>query len=118
MTIRRALLAFAVPALLGLAPSATLASATDPRVTTLIQESGAALHVSAMASVHVLHLTGKTEAVGLSGTGESWNEMGGVRASSIFSTPPLGGGSVSIRPASLPLTPATSGARTRSVKRF
>lgn len=32
-------------------------------------------------------------ASGLTGTGDSWNEIGGVRQTSRFSTPPLGGGS-------------------------
>jgi hypothetical protein len=93
MKIRRAILAFAVPALLCLVPAASFASSTDPRVATLIKESGAALHVSAMRNGEIVDAKGKVVAVGLSGQAEGWNEMGGAREASTFSTPPLGGGS-------------------------
>jgi hypothetical protein len=83
----------AVPALLYVAPAASFASGTDPRVVTLLKESGTALHVTALATVHVVHLKGKVVAVGLSGTAESWNEIGGIRSSTYFSTLPLAGGS-------------------------
>jgi hypothetical protein len=93
MKIRRVILAFAVPALLCLAPAASSAATTDPRVVALIKQSGAALHVSAMRNGEIVHVKGKVVAVGLSGSGEGWNEMGGAREASTFSTPPLGGGS-------------------------
>jgi hypothetical protein len=92
MKLERIFLALAVPALFATAPAASFA-APDPRVSALIQESGAALHVGAMQTVHVVHLSGKFTAVGLSGTSETWGEIGGVRSSSRFSTPPLAGGS-------------------------
>jgi hypothetical protein len=92
MNHQRALRALVLPALL-LAPAVSLAAAPDPRVTALVKESGAALHVGAMQSVRVVHLKGTLVAVGLHGTSETWNEIGGVRTSTRFSTPPLGGGS-------------------------
>jgi|SRR6185312_9048447 len=78
--------------LLSIAPQVGHA-ADDPRVAALISRSGAALHVEALHSVHIIHATGKVVASGLSGSGDDWNEMGGVRAAAYFSTPPLGGGS-------------------------
>ncbi|HVR45221.1 MAG TPA: aspartyl protease family protein [Candidatus Binatia bacterium] len=45
-----------------------------------------------MRSIQTVHTRGKVVATGLSGSGASWNEMGGTRQASIFSTPPLGGG--------------------------
>lgn len=93
MKLQRAFLAVAVPAFLLVAPAASFAAAPEPRVSALITESGAALHIGAMRTVHVVHVKGKVTAVGLSGTGENWNEIGGVRLSASFSTPPLGGGS-------------------------
>jgi hypothetical protein len=93
MKIRRALLALAVPALLLAVPAASFAAAGDAQVAALVQQSGKALHVSAMRTVHVVHLKGKTTAVGLSGTAEGWNEIGAARSSTLFSTPPLSGGS-------------------------
>lgn len=92
MRLKRLFVACALPALLALVPAATLAE-SDPRVTALVTESGAALHISAMHSIHIVHAKGTVVAVGLSGTGDGWNEMGGVREASTFSTPPLGGGS-------------------------
>jgi hypothetical protein len=92
MKLERVFLALAVPAVFVLAPAASFA-APDPRVSVLIQESGVALHVGAMKSVQVVHLSGTIVAVGLRGTSETWNEIGGARISSRFSTPPLAGGS-------------------------
>jgi hypothetical protein len=91
MTIQRTLLAAALPALLAVAPAASHA-APDPRVAALVKESGAALHIAAMRDIHVVHMTGTNDAVGLKGTGEGWNEMGGAREASLFSTPPISGG--------------------------
>ena len=65
---------------------------TDPRAASLIKQSGAALHVDALRSVRIIHAQGTIVAAGLSGKNESWNEMGGMRVTSRFSTPPLGGG--------------------------
>ena len=65
----------------------------DPRVAKLISQSGAALHVDALRSIKVIHAKGSVVASGLSGSGDDWNEMGGVREATFFSAPPLGGGS-------------------------
>src|SRR5580698_5068683 len=65
----------------------------DPRVGTLISQSGAALHVDALSSMKVIHAKGSVVASGLKGSGDDWNEMGGLRDAALFSTPPLGGGS-------------------------
>jgi hypothetical protein len=65
----------------------------DPRVGKLISQSGAALHVDALRSMKVIHAKGSVVATGLSGSGDDWNEMGGMREAALFSTPPLGGGS-------------------------
>lgn len=92
MRIRQAIRVVALTAAASIVPAAAI-SAPDPRVAALIKESGAALHVNAMRTVHVVRLRGKVVAVGLSGTGEDWNEMGGARSASYFSTPPLSGGS-------------------------
>ena len=91
MKLHRALAAVALFTLL-LAPTASFA-ASDPRVATLVKDSGAALHVSAMREIHIVYARGNVVAVGLSGTGDGWNEMGGSREASTFSTPPLAGGS-------------------------
>src|ERR1700729_3991078 len=64
----------------------------DPRVGKLISQSGAALHVDALRSMKVIHAKGSVVANGLSGSGDTWNEMGGMRDAVLFSTPPLGGG--------------------------
>ena len=64
----------------------------DPRVGKLISQSGAALHVDALHSMKVIHAKGSVVATGLSGSGDYWNEMGGLREAALFSTPPLGGG--------------------------
>jgi Aspartyl protease/PDZ domain len=93
MKIRRAVLSIAVPALLYVAPAASFAATSDPRVTTLIKESGVALHVGALREGEVVHTKGTVVVVGLSGNGESWNEMGRVREASTFSTPHFAGGS-------------------------
>ncbi|HTU80904.1 MAG TPA: aspartyl protease family protein [Candidatus Acidoferrales bacterium] len=93
MPLGRSLPAVAVTAmLLSAAPHASRAGA-DPRVANLIAESGAALNVAALKSIRTLHARGSLVASGLSGTGDTWNEMGGVREAARFSTPPLGGGS-------------------------
>ena len=65
---------------------------TDPRVASLIKQSGAALHIAALPSIRIIHAEGTIVAAGLSGKNDSWNEMGGMRETSRFSTPPLGGG--------------------------
>jgi len=65
---------------------------TDPRVASLIRQSGAVLHVEALHSIRIVHAEGTIVAAGLSGKNDSWNEMGGMRVTSRFSTPPLGGG--------------------------
>jgi hypothetical protein len=64
----------------------------DPRVANLIKQSGAALHVAALRSIRIIHAEGTIVAAGLSGKGDNWNEIGGMRETSRFSTPPLGGG--------------------------
>ena len=79
-------------ALLSIAPQAAQADG-DPRVAKLISQSGAALHVDALPSIKVIHAKGRVVATGLSGSGDDWNEMGGMREAALFSTPPLGGGS-------------------------
>jgi len=79
-------------AVLSIAPQVSQA-AGDPRVGTLIRRSGAALHVDALRSIEVVHAEGSVVAAGLSGSGDTWSEMGGVREASLFSTPPTGGGS-------------------------
>ncbi len=78
--------------LLSIAPQVSRARG-DPRVKKLIARSGAALHVGALRSIEVIHAEGSVVAAGLSGSGDNWNEMGGTREASLFSTPPLGGGS-------------------------
>src|SRR5579862_8305159 len=65
----------------------------DPRVGKLISQSGAALHVDALRSMKVIHAKGSIVVTGLSGSGDDWNEMGGMREAALFSAPPLGGGS-------------------------
>src|SRR5579863_2621876 len=64
----------------------------DPRVGKLMSQSGASLHVDALRSMKVIHAKGSVVATGLSGSGDDWNEMGGMREAALFSTPPLGGG--------------------------
>ena len=78
--------------LLSIAPQFSRADG-DPRIGKLIAQSGAALHVDALRSVEVIHEEGSVVAAGLSGSDDNWNEMGGMRQASLFSTPPLGGGS-------------------------
>jgi hypothetical protein len=78
--------------LLSSAPPLAHADA-DPRVVALISQSGTALHVEDLRSIRVIHAKGSVVAAGLSGNGDDWNEMGGKRQASLFSTPPLGGGS-------------------------
>ncbi|MGA7283433.1 MAG: aspartyl protease family protein [Candidatus Cybelea sp.] len=78
--------------LLSIAPQVSHA-AGDPRVGKLISQSGVALHRYALRSIGVVHAEGSVVADGLSGSGDSWNEMGRIRVASLFSAPPLGGGS-------------------------
>ena len=78
--------------LLSIAPQVSHAD-SDPRVGKLVSQSGVALHVDALRSIEVIHAEGSVVAAGLSGSGDNWNEMGGMREASLFSTPPLGGGS-------------------------
>lgn len=68
------------------------AHANDPRIGKLISQSGAALHIDALRSMKVIHARGSVVSNGLSGSGDNWNEMGGMREAALFSTPPLGGG--------------------------
>ena len=77
--------------LISVQPQATHANG-DPRVGKLISQSGAALHVDALRSMKVIHTKGSVVVTGLSGSGDDWNEMGGMREAALFSTPPLGGG--------------------------
>ena len=77
--------------LISVEPQATHANG-DPRVGKLISQSGAALHVDALRSMKVIHAKGSVVATGLSGSGDDWHEMGGMREAALFSTPPLGGG--------------------------
>jgi Aspartyl protease/PDZ domain len=92
MKLGRLLFAPASAALLFVGPLTTHAD-SDQRVVKLIEASGAALHAVALHSIGIVHIKGKVVAAGLSGTGDGWNEMGGVREASTFSTPPLAGGS-------------------------
>lgn len=92
MKLGRLLVAVASATLLFVAPLISHADG-DQRVATLIEESGTALHAGALHSIRIVHMKGKVVAAGLSGTGDGWNEMGGVREASMFSTPPLAGGS-------------------------
>jgi hypothetical protein len=78
--------------LLSIAPQVSHADG-DPRVEKLISQSGVALRVDALRSIEVIHAAGSVVAAGLSGSDDNWNEMGGMREASLFSTPPLGGGS-------------------------
>jgi len=78
--------------LIAVSPQAANA-AGDPQIGKLISQSGAALHVDALRSMKVIHAKGSVVATGLSGSGDDWNEMGGMREAALFSTPPLGGGS-------------------------
>ena len=78
--------------LLSIAPQLARADA-DPRVATLVSQSGTVLHVAALPSIGVLHATGKVVVSGLPGNGDNWNEMGGMREAALYSAPPLGGGS-------------------------
>ena len=91
MKLRRLLSVISAAGLLLAAPAVSQANA-DPRVASLVKASGAALHIAAMHTGEIVDARGNVVAVGLSGTGEGWNEMGGAREASIFSTPPLGGG--------------------------
>ncbi len=85
-------LAASLAALLSIALQAAQADG-NPRVGKLISQSGAALHADALRSIRVIHAKGSVVAAGLSGSGDNWNEMGGMREAALFSTPPLGGGS-------------------------
>jgi hypothetical protein len=91
MKIQRTLATFAVPVLLALGSTVSQAAGADARVTQLIKQSGAALHTSAMRTIHVIHLKQKAVAAGIAGSADSWNEMGGVRSAQTYSNPPLAG---------------------------
>lgn len=84
--------AVAVMALLCVAPQVSRAD-SDPRVANLIKQSGVALHIAGLRSIRIIHAEGNIVASGLSGEADNWNEPGGMRETSRFSTPPLGGGS-------------------------
>src|SRR5580698_2480241 len=84
--------AASLAALLSIAPQAAQADG-DPRVEKLISQSGTALHVDALPSIKVIHAKGSVVTSGLKGSGDDWNEMGGMREAALFSAPPLGGGS-------------------------
>lgn len=86
------LVAASLAVLISIAPQLTRAD-DDPRVTKLISQSGAALHVDALPSIKVIHAKGSVVTSGLTGRGDDWNEMGGMREAALFSAPPLGGGS-------------------------
>jgi Aspartyl protease len=79
----------ALATLLSVVPSC---ADTDSRVADLIDESGAALHVAELRSIRVIHAKGNFVTDGLSGTGDIWNEIGGMQEASRFWAPPLGGG--------------------------
>src|ERR1700729_1483223 len=72
--------------LLSVAPQASHANG-DMRVGKLIGQSAVALHVDALRSIKLIHAEGRVAASGLSGSGDTWNEMGGMREASLFSTP-------------------------------
>jgi Aspartyl protease/PDZ domain len=86
------MLGVAAGAVLYFAPPVSRAE-SDPRVANLVDQSGAALRVAALRSIRIIHEKGNIVAAGLSGSGDNWNETGGKRETSSFSTPPLGGGS-------------------------
>src|SRR5471032_1854673 len=69
--------------LISVGPQAAHANG-DPRVGKLISQSGAALHVDALRSMKVIHAKGSVVATGLSGSGDNWNEMGGMREAALF----------------------------------
>lgn len=91
MHVGRLVIAMAGATLLYPAPHVARAE-TDPLIASLIRQSGAALHVAALRSIRLIHARGNLVADGLSGKGDNWNEMGGMRQASYFATPPLGGG--------------------------
>ena len=79
-------------ALLSIAPQISHAG-DDSLVGTLLRQAGVAIHVEALHAIEVIHTKGSFVNAGLSGSSDSWNEMGGTRQAYLFSTPPLGGGS-------------------------
>jgi hypothetical protein len=89
--IGNAIVTASLAVLLAIAPQ-VLHTGGDPRVRRLISQSGIALHIDALRSIEVIHAEGSVIAAGLSGGGDNWNEMGGTREASFFSTPPVGGG--------------------------
>lgn len=91
MKLEPFLTAVAVATLLAVSSSASRAD-TDPQVASLVRQSGAALHIAALRSIRVIHSSGHLVADGLAGSGDYWDEMGGRRSASRFSTPPLAGG--------------------------
>ena len=70
-------------ALISVEPQAAHAN-DDPRVGKLISQSGGALHVDALRSMKVIHAKGSVVVNGLSGSGDDWNEMGGMREAALF----------------------------------
>ncbi|MEO9170126.1 MAG: aspartyl protease family protein [Candidatus Baltobacteraceae bacterium] len=89
--------AFCVPAaLLALAlcagASASAGSASGDRVTQLLNVSRAALGGAAIGSVKIVRLDAKVTGAGLSGTGTSWQEIGGRRFAETYAMEPLTGG--------------------------
>jgi hypothetical protein len=92
MRLGRLFVSAAVATLLAVAPHVSRAD-YDPRVANLIDQSRAALHIAALRSIRIIHAKGNIVAAGLSGRGDNWNEMGGMREASRFTTPPLRGGS-------------------------
>jgi hypothetical protein len=67
-------------------------AATPDRVAQVLAASRAALGGPALERVKTLELRGTVNVGGMSGTGSSWQEVGGVRFSESYDTPPLAGG--------------------------
>lgn len=72
-------------------PPPSHAAPADP-VDRLLAQSRAALGGPALQRVKTLELRGKVSFGGLSGTGTTWNEIGGARFAESYETPPLSGG--------------------------
>ena len=82
----------ALPGFLALALASAHPAIADQRVTQIVNQSGAALHVAAMRNVHVIHFNAKATQAGIAGVAEGWAEIGGMRGSQTYSNPPLSGG--------------------------
>ena len=67
-------------------------AAADDKADAVISASRTALGGAALDGARVLALQAQINQAGLSGTGESWSEVGGVRFAEKFSTPPISGG--------------------------